>query len=662
MKSKKLKKIIAIAIVSSITSTLMPVAASAEWLQNSTSNWSWTESGEKTTGWKQVEGTWYYFDNNGDMKTGWVQSADSKWYYLNSNGAMKTGWLQELDGKWYKLGSDGAMRTGWVQESDGNWYKLSTSGAMQTGWIQDSDNKWYFASSSGEMQTGVIQVDGKPYVLSQTGDMLVGTNVSTEGNIYTTDANGVIIQGNSSNRGIEFNKKGDPLAQGQGSGDGKQSTTTSNTQSSNTDTTTTKNNDNNSRHHNSSINITKINELNDINVANGTELSKINLPSNVTVKLDNDKEISVPVIWNEGNSNYNKNISGTYTFSGTLKLPSGIKNSSNLKATINVNVGAAGVTKKSLASIRSLPDANVNNGTSLHELSLPRNVRITLSDNTTTSAAVTWDEGTPTYDGSVSGTYTFIGQLALPDDITNPNNLTATVNVNVASANTGDREVLRVRPVSDINVNNGISLEDLDLPNRVHLTLGDNTTTSASVTWDEGTPTYDGSVAGTYIFSGELTLPEGITNPNNLKAIAQVNVASAEMEKSVIGINPIQDVNVSNGTSLDAANLPSDVIVRLDDNTTTSAAVTWDEGTPTYDESVAGTYIFSGELTLPEGITNPNNLKAIVQVNVAAADTQRSVVSVDTIPNITVNNGTSLDAANLPSDVIVRLDDNTTTS
>ncbi|MBC2569094.1 hypothetical protein HGI78_17505, partial [Clostridium saccharobutylicum] len=570
MKSKKLKKIIAIAIVSSITSTLMPVAASAEWLQNSTSNWSWTESGEKTTGWKQVEGTWYYFDNNGDMKTGWVQSADSKWYYLNSNGAMKTGWLQELDGKWYKLGSDGAMRTGWVQESDGNWYKLSTSGAMQTGWIQDSDNKWYFASSSGEMQTGVIQVDGKPYVLSQTGDMLVGTNVSTEGNIYTTDANGVIIQGNSSNRGIEFNKKGDPLAQGQGSGDGKQSTTTSNTQSSNTDTTTTKNNDNNSRHHNSSINITKINELNDINVANGTELSKINLPSNVTVKLDNDKEISVPVIWNEGNSNYNKNISGTYTFSGTLKLPSGIKNSSNLKATINVNVGAAGVTKKSLASIRSLPDANVNNGTSLHELSLPRNVRITLSDNTTTSAAVTWDEGTPTYDGSVSGTYTFIGQLALPDDITNPNNLTATVNVNVASANTGDREVLRVRPVSDINVNNGISLEDLDLPNRVHLTLGDNTTTSASVTWDEGTPTYDGSVAGTYIFSGELTLPEGITNPNNLKAIAQVNVASAEMEKSVIGINPIQDVNVSNGTSLDAANLPSDVIVRLDDNTTTS--------------------------------------------------------------------------------------------
>lgn len=31
--------------------------------------------------------TWYYFDSNGYMKTGWIQSG-GKWYYLNSDGKM----------------------------------------------------------------------------------------------------------------------------------------------------------------------------------------------------------------------------------------------------------------------------------------------------------------------------------------------------------------------------------------------------------------------------------------------------------------------------------------------------------------------------------------------------------------------------------------------
>lgn len=45
MKSRKLKKIIAVAIVSTIISTIVPNSASAEWLQNTENNWSWMESG-----------------------------------------------------------------------------------------------------------------------------------------------------------------------------------------------------------------------------------------------------------------------------------------------------------------------------------------------------------------------------------------------------------------------------------------------------------------------------------------------------------------------------------------------------------------------------------------------------------------------------------------
>ena len=42
------------------------------------------------TGWKKIDGYWYYFDVvNGSMLTGW-QKIDNNWYYLRS-GVMVTG-------------------------------------------------------------------------------------------------------------------------------------------------------------------------------------------------------------------------------------------------------------------------------------------------------------------------------------------------------------------------------------------------------------------------------------------------------------------------------------------------------------------------------------------------------------------------------------------
>uniref|UniRef100_UPI001562A73D PspC-related protein choline-binding protein 1 n=1 Tax=Streptococcus sp. 2877 TaxID=2582656 RepID=UPI001562A73D len=51
-----------------------------------------------TTGWKQENGMWYFYNTDGSMATGWVQ-VNGSWYYLNSNGSMATGWVQ-VNGSW----------------------------------------------------------------------------------------------------------------------------------------------------------------------------------------------------------------------------------------------------------------------------------------------------------------------------------------------------------------------------------------------------------------------------------------------------------------------------------------------------------------------------------------------------------------------------------
>ncbi|OPJ58530.1 Ig-like domain-containing protein [Clostridium chromiireducens] len=660
MKNEKLKKIIATALTSTIISTIVPVAASAEWLKNSENNWAWMENGNGITGWKQVEGAWYYFDNDGNMKTGWIQTSDSKWYYMNPEGAMKTGWLQLADGKWYNLAPTGEMKTGWIQESDGKWYNLAPTGEMKTGWIQESGGNWYFANSSGVMQTGVIQVEGKAYVLGESGAMLIGKNVLFEEKGYTTDSSGVIIEGNSSNDHREFTKDGVLITSNANSGTEKTPTAVGN---SNTSSQTSSSSNSSS----SKQSIKKIESINDMEVEKGTELDEVKLPGNVDITLSNNKTITVAVIWDKGNPIYDKSTAGTYRFYGTITLPTGVINSGNLKASINVNVKESDNQNEeeiTLSSVEQLDDIDVEKGTELDEAELPNSVQITLSNNTTTSAAVIWNEGNPTYDENTTGTYIFIGKIKLPEGVTNPNNLKVSIKVNVKeSGNEEEITLSSVEQLNDIDVEKGIELDEVDLPNNVDIILSNSITTSAAVTWNEGNPTYDENRAGTYIFIGKIKLPEGVTNPNNLKASVKVNVKENEEQKIVTNVETINDISVANGTELNAAGLPNSVNVTLNDGTITSASISWDLASANYDKNAAGTYTFNGTIILPTGVTNPNGLNANVTIKVEAPVVEdKTVTNVETINDITVANGTELNAAGLPNSVNVTLNDGTITS
>jgi FOG: Glucan-binding domain (YG repeat) len=105
---------------------MQPVAT---WMQFGTM-WSYCDGMNWVTGWRQISGKWYLFNNSGTMLTGW-QLTNGRWYYLGSDGSMVTGWIQ-LSGIWYYLDGSGAMAANqWVGE-----YYLLSSGAMATNqWI-----------------------------------------------------------------------------------------------------------------------------------------------------------------------------------------------------------------------------------------------------------------------------------------------------------------------------------------------------------------------------------------------------------------------------------------------------------------------------------------------------------------------------------------------
>jgi len=104
---------------------------------------------------------WYYFGNDGFMKTGWIMVGNN-WYYLNRNGALITNtWF--FDGSnWYHIDASGKMETGWIL-SNNRWYYLNTvsngtKGAMLTGW-QYINGKWYYLNPVSDGTKGALYVN-----------------------------------------------------------------------------------------------------------------------------------------------------------------------------------------------------------------------------------------------------------------------------------------------------------------------------------------------------------------------------------------------------------------------------------------------------------------------------------------------------------------------
>ena len=145
----------------------------------------------------------YYFDNSGALqyKKGWVNHIgkyNNDWYYINSNNELSTSW-QNINGTWYYFYENGKMAKGstavtysngdkryycfdnsgaWVTnpgwhswQGEGNktcWAYINNDGSLAEGW-KEINNKWYyFYKESKVMATGAVKEwdykTNKPYI------------------------------------------------------------------------------------------------------------------------------------------------------------------------------------------------------------------------------------------------------------------------------------------------------------------------------------------------------------------------------------------------------------------------------------------------------------------------------------------------------------------
>lgn len=125
---------------------------------------------------KEIDGIKYHFDENGAIKTGWIND-DNHWYFYDGNASLVSGWYKYY-GKWYYLDANDeaypyAAITNQVREINGVKYTFDENGAIKTGWMLDG-NDWHYYDQNGNKCTGWKQIAGTWYYLHSGGNMAIG--------------------------------------------------------------------------------------------------------------------------------------------------------------------------------------------------------------------------------------------------------------------------------------------------------------------------------------------------------------------------------------------------------------------------------------------------------------------------------------------------------
>ena len=121
-------------------------------------------------GWAEEDGTWVYYDRNGDRVTDkWAKSGNN-WYYLDSDGEMAIDTLIEDGDNYYYVDINGVM-------ASNQWVAIENEDA---GDDDEPDNYWYYFQANGKAlknsgdNVSLKTINGKKYAFDDEGKMLYG--------------------------------------------------------------------------------------------------------------------------------------------------------------------------------------------------------------------------------------------------------------------------------------------------------------------------------------------------------------------------------------------------------------------------------------------------------------------------------------------------------
>ena len=152
-------------------------------------HWRFYQDDKPALNWKQIQGKWYYFDQDGNRlhstvykgyafdqdgvmtENSWTK-LDNQWYYADSSGRLAQNTWKKINGSWYYFDQTGIM----LSNTSIDGYFLGQSGAMVSQGWQEVNQVWYYVLPSGKIsQDKWEKIKGTWYYFDKEGRMLSET-------------------------------------------------------------------------------------------------------------------------------------------------------------------------------------------------------------------------------------------------------------------------------------------------------------------------------------------------------------------------------------------------------------------------------------------------------------------------------------------------------
>ena len=167
-------------------------------------HWRFYQDDKPALNWKQIQGKWYYFDQDGNrlhstvykgyafdqdgvmVENSWT-NLDNQWYYADSSGRLALNTWKKINGSWYYFDQTGSMLSNTAVDG----YLLTKSGAMaEKGWTKLDQNWYYVTPSSRISQDKWEKINGSWYYFDKNGVMLSRTTIGA----YLLDGSGAMAE------------------------------------------------------------------------------------------------------------------------------------------------------------------------------------------------------------------------------------------------------------------------------------------------------------------------------------------------------------------------------------------------------------------------------------------------------------------------------------
>ena len=188
------------------------------------------DEGKAASGLTQVDGTLYYFSENGCRYQNEKITVDGRNYYCKSDGEVielqENGWIKE--GENDKYVKDGQVLTDCVEKIGDSYYSFDSTGVMYrntvlTRWDEATqkytyyfikadgrlyvnewyeydkyDNYghgiWYYYGDEGKAASGLTQINGTLYYFSEDGRLYQDQTITVDGKSYYCNLDGIAVE------------------------------------------------------------------------------------------------------------------------------------------------------------------------------------------------------------------------------------------------------------------------------------------------------------------------------------------------------------------------------------------------------------------------------------------------------------------------------------